>query len=395
MTAHPHAHPDQRLRDHPGPDENGPHNATQGAVSGPARRHARPGLAAVPAPPRTAWNAEELVGMDFPQQRWAVPGIISEGVTLLAGPPKVGKSWMGLGLGLDIAAGSPALGSLPVEPGPVLYLALEDTPRRLQTRIRTVLAGRPAPAGLTVSIACPPMPAGGDAQIAAWLDRNPAARLVVIDVFAKIRGNSPPGVAAYDADYAAMTRIKQVADHYGVAVLLVHHVRKAAAEDFLATVSGTNGLAGAADAVLVLERARAQADGVLHVTGRDIDETDYALSFDPTAGAWRVLDGPAQDYLLRDTRSLILRYLRDYPGHKPKQIADALRLDPNTVRQTCRRMVTDGQARSTPAGAYHPVPSDSGDTSDGRMAYTSSLLSQRHSTADEQHEPRIDNSEAE
>lgn len=395
MTPAPRPHPENGPGHHPNPHANGPEKPSQDAVSGPARRRGRQGLSAVPAPARTAWNAEELLGMDFPDTRWAVPGIISEGVTLLAGPPKVGKSWMGLALGLDIAAGRPALGTLPVEPGPVLYLALEDTPRRLQARIRTVLAGRPAPAGLTVSIACPPMPAGGDEQIAAWLERNPDARLVVIDVFAKVRGTAPPGVAAYDADYAAMGRIKRVADHYGVAVLLVHHVRKAAAEDFLATVSGTNGLAGAADAVLVLERARAQADGVLHVTGRDIDETDYALSFDPTAGAWRVLDGPASDYLMRDTRSLVLRYVREYPGHRPKQIADALRLDPTTVRQTCRRMVTDGQLRATPAGAYHPADGDSRDTSDAPPADTTSPLSQRHSTLDDQHDRRTVDPEAE
>ncbi|WP_261763881.1 AAA family ATPase, partial [Pseudonocardia asaccharolytica] len=99
--------------------------------------------------------------MTFPEPRWAVPGLVCEGVTLLAGPPKVGKSWLSLNLALDIAAGRPALGSIEVEPGPVLYLALEDTPRRLQSRMRTVLADRPAPEGLTLSIACEPMPAGG------------------------------------------------------------------------------------------------------------------------------------------------------------------------------------------------------------------------------------------
>jgi AAA domain-containing protein len=317
-------------------------------------------LDVVAAPPRTAWSAQELMSMDFPRPRWAVPGIVCEGVSLLAGPPKVGKSWMVLALGLDISAGHPALGSIATEAGPVLYLALEDTPRRLQARIRTVLADRPPPASLTLGITCPPIPHGGDAYLVDWLDAHPDARLVVIDVFAKVRGNPPPGMAAYDADYAAMTRIKRIADHYGVAVLLVHHVRKAAAEDFLATVSGTNGLAGAADAVLVLERARAQADGVLHVTGRDVDETDYALAFDPAAGAgaWRLLDGPAADYLMRDTRALILRHLRDYPGQRPKQIAEALCLDPATVRQTCRRMADDGQLHATPGGAYSPTPSD-------------------------------------
>ncbi|GAB3915830.1 hypothetical protein GCM10029964_127840 [Kibdelosporangium lantanae] len=82
-------------------------------------------LEAVPDRPRTTWNAAELMAVSFPEPTWAVPGIIAEGVTLLAGPPKVGKSWLSLGLGLSIAAGLPALGTVAVDPGPVLYLALE------------------------------------------------------------------------------------------------------------------------------------------------------------------------------------------------------------------------------------------------------------------------------
>lgn len=292
--------------------------------------------------------------MTFPEPKWAVPGIICEGLTLLASPPKVGKSWMALGLGLDIAAGRPAFGSIPVVSGPVLYLALEDTPRRLQSRMKLLLAdhGGKAPSGLTLGIACPPMSAGGDAHLVDWLDAHPGARLVVIDVLQKVRGNAPSGMTEYAADYAVITRIKQIADHYGVAIVVIHHVRKAASEDFLQTVSGTNGIAGAADALLVIERARSTADGVLHVTGRDVDETDYPLSFDPKAGAWRLLDGKAEDYLLRDTRSMVLRHLRDYPNQKPKDIAEALNLDPATIRQTCGRMAKDGQLHSGPNGTY-------------------------------------------
>jgi AAA domain len=378
---------------HLNPTPNGPQDGSQGRVRSRAPRGWPGGLEPVPEPPRTAWDAQELMRMSFPDPRWAIPGIVCEGVSLLAGPPKVGKSWLALNLALDIAAGTPALGSIDVDPGPVLYLALEDTARRLQSRMRTVLAGRDAPTGLTLSIACPPMPAGGDAHIADWLDRHPDARMVVIDVFAKVRGNPPAGVAAYDADYAAMSRIKRVADAYGVAVLLVHHVRKQASEDFLATVSGTHGLAGAADAVLVLERARAQADGVLHVTGRDVDETDYPLAFNATEGAWRVLDGPAADYQLRDGRALVMRFLRANPGSRPKAIAEALRLDPAAVRQTCRRMADDGQLRATPSGQYHPADqsaSDSGDAGDSTSPLPLSSLSLRHSTVPEQHEPDPD-----
>jgi hypothetical protein len=305
--------------------------------------------------PRTAWTADQLMAARFPEPKWAVPGILAEGVSLLAGPPKVGKSWLSLGLGLAVAAGGQAFDSIPVQGGPVLYLALEDTPRRLQTRMGKILGGQPAPAGLTLVTECPPFPQGGTEAIAGWLDRNPDARMVVIDVFAKMRGQAPQGVSAYDADYVSVGYAKRLADHYGIAVVLVHHVRKAGSEDFLTEVSGTNGIAGAADATLVLKRARGQADGILHVTGRDVDEAEYALSFHAASGAWHLLDGPVSDHTVGDTRAAILRHVRANPGAKPKDIAEALpQVDIETVRRTCSRMAADGQLTKDAGGRYYP-----------------------------------------
>ncbi|WP_406371087.1 AAA family ATPase [Streptomyces sp. NBC_01550] len=305
--------------------------------------------------PRTAWTADQLMATEFPEPKWAVPGILAEGVSLLAGPPKVGKSWLSLGLGLSVAAGGHAFDSVPVDGGPVLYLALEDTPRRLKTRMGKLLGGQKAPAGLTLVTECPPFPQGGSEAIAQWLERNPDARMVVIDVFAKMRGQAPQGVSAYDADYVSVGYAKRLADHYGIAVVLVHHVRKMASEDFLTEVSGTNGIAGAADATLVLKRARGQADGILHVTGRDVNESEYALQFQEASGAWHLLDGPASDHTIGDTRAAILRHVRANPGAKPKDIADALpQVDTDTVRRTCSRMATDGQLTKDGSGRYYP-----------------------------------------
>ncbi|MFJ8010219.1 AAA family ATPase [Streptomyces fagopyri] len=305
--------------------------------------------------PRTAWTADQLMAAEFPEPKWAVPGILAEGVSLLAGPPKVGKSWLSLGLGLSVAAGTHAFDSVPVKSGPVLYLALEDTPRRLQTRMGKLLGDQEAPAGLTLVTECPPFPQGGSEAIAGWLDRNPDARMVVIDVFAKMRGQSPQGVSAYDADYVAVGHAKRLADHYGIAVVLVHHVRKMASEDFLTEVSGTNGIAGAADATLVLKRARGQADGILHVTGRDVNEAEYALSFQEASGAWHLLDGPVTDHTVGDTRAAILKFVRANPGARPKDIADALpQSDTNTIRRTCSRMAADGQLAKDGSGRYYP-----------------------------------------
>jgi AAA domain len=306
-------------------------------------------------PPRTSWTAAELMATDFPEPRWAVPGIIPEGVTLFAGPPKAGKSWLMLGVGEAVATGGIALSSIKVERGEVLYLALEDTPRRLKARLATMLAGDPAPSTLTLATTCPPLPDGGEDRIAVWLDQHPGARLVVADVFARLRGATPPSMSAYDADYAAVVRAKTLADKYGVAFVLAHHVRKAGADDFLDTVSGTNGLAGAADAVLVLKRSRGAADAVLHLTGRDVEDAEHALRFTPAFGTWKLLEGPALDHTLGDTRAAILRYLREHQAARPKQLADALGIEHNTAKQTCRRMVEDGQLDTDGNGLYFPV----------------------------------------
>lgn len=341
-------------------------------------------LAPVPEPParKTRWTDAELMAVDFPEPRWAVPGLLCEGLNLLAGAPKLGKSWLSLGLGAAIANGEPALGAIDVERGPVLYCALEDTGRRLQRRRRQMLAhgGRPAPL-LTLETACPTMSHGGEGLLCEWLDANPHARLVIIDTFAKMRGSDPHGMSQYAADYYAAARFKALADHYNVPFLLIHHVRKQGADDFQDMVSGTNGLTGAVDATLVLKRSRGQADGVLHVTGRDVEEAEYAMSFDSTAGTWTKLDGPAGDYQLQDTRATILRFVREHPGMKPAQIAEALDLNPGTVRQTCKRMADKGQIHAAPGGTYHPPQASDSDTT-GELSH----LSLRHSTSLDQGE---------
>jgi excisionase family DNA binding protein len=223
-----------------------------------------------------------------------------------------------------------------------------------------ILGDQPAPSALTLATSCPLMGQGGDEAIAGWLDRNRDARMVVIDVFAKIRGAAPAGASAYEGDYAAVGAIKRLADNYGVPFVLVHHVRKMGSEDFLAEVSGTNGIAGAADATFVLKRARGQADGVLYVTGRDVDENENALSFDTATGAWSLLDGPADEHQTTDTRAAIFRHLRANPGTGPRAIAQATGLGEPNVKATCRRMLADGQLSADGKGRYsgagqHPI----------------------------------------
>jgi AAA domain len=316
---------------------------------------------------RHKWTADKLLAADFPEPRWAVPGLIPEGAALLVGAPKVGKSYLALGLGLAVAAGSRALGKIGVEPGQVLYLALEDGPRRLKGRLQMLLGEDQPPGALELWITCPKLDDGGKDRLDSWLEAHPDARLVVIDVLARMRKPASNGGSVYQADYEDMSHLKRLADKHGVAIVVVHHSRKAAAEDFVDAVSGTNGLAGAADTVLVLRRARGQADAVLYVTGRDVEEKSYALQ--RGAGAWELLDGTAADYTLGDTRAAILQYVRKHPRSMPKQIAVGLGCDHGLVRQTCKRMLDAGQLQVDNAGRY--TSCDISDTSDrGQAAST-------------------------
>jgi hypothetical protein len=286
-----------------------------------------------------------------------VPGILAEGVTLLGGAPKIGKSWLALGLAIAVASGGKALGSIKVDQGDVLYLALEDTGRRLQARLARLLSeSGDWPTGLTLAVECPALPEGGTEQITAWLSKRRDARLVIVDVFERIRGRGLSQQSAYSADYAAVKAAKAIADYFGVAMVLIHHVRKAASDDFTELISGTNGLAAAADTIAVLKRARGELDATLHVVGRDVEENEFAMKFAADLSAWQIL-GQADTFGLDETRRKILLCVRANEGATTKAIAEGTGLPYERVKKALQRMSSDQQLDTDGHGRYLiPVP---------------------------------------
>jgi hypothetical protein len=312
------------------------------------------------APLPTARTAADLLARDFPAPRYAVEGLLAEGVSVLAGRPKLGKSWLALALSVAVAAGGRALGSIPVERGPVLYLALEDGERRLQTRLRLVLRGEPAPPGWHYQTAWPTVDDGGVPALAAWLAAHPDCRLVVIDTLKRIRPRERVGASLYGQDYDALAPLADLAREHRVCILVVHHTRKAAADDMLDMVSGSTGLTAAADAVLVLQRARGQADATLAVTGRDIEERELALQRDSLTMGWTLM-GDAADYRLSNERRAILDVLRA-AGRMltPREAADALGKGDQygAVKKLMWTMAMDGTLRSD--GGRYGLPDRDG-----------------------------------
>jgi hypothetical protein len=308
---------------------------------------------------RTGWTAAELLDEDFADPRFAVDGLFPEGLAFMAGAPKLGKSWMALGLGVAIASGGRAFGTVPVVGGDVLYLALEDSPRRLQSRLRTLLGNEAPPERLYLETEWPRLDEGGTEKLGGWLSGHPDARVVLIDVWPRIRPRSIKRSAdQYTVDYDAAAMLQVLATVHGIAVVVLYHTRKAEAEDFVETVQGTLGTAGAADTVIVVKRSRGQADAALHITGRDVEERELALRFAPEAGTWALL-GDASEYTLGETRKEILDAVRAHGQLTPKQTAELTSVNYENAKKTMQRMFDDGQLDAA-GGRYFvrtPIPS--------------------------------------
>lgn len=293
--------------------------------------------------------ASDLQGKDFPPIKWAIPGILPEGLTLLAGRPKQGKSWLAFSIGLGIALGGRALGKIQVEAGSVLYLALEDRERRLQERMNLLLQQDKAPERLHLSVEWPRFDDGGLQEIDAWIKSRKDARLVIVDTLAWVKPPSRKGANQYEEDSKAVRMIKDLADRHAVAVLVVHHTRKAASEDPVDQISGTLGIAGAADGWLILQRKRGSDSAFLHVDGRDISESqELALQWHQESAAWTLL-GNADEIRLSNAQKEIVEILRanDNLPMTPGALCKALQeenpdLTPNAVKMRLRKMADEG-----------------------------------------------------
>lgn len=291
-------------------------------------------------------TCSELYAMTFKDPKWAIPGILPEGVTLLAGKPKMGKSWMALSLGIAVSLGGNALSYTSVSKGEVLYLALEDNLRRLKKRMEILLHGEPGSARLHLATEWPRIGDGGLRELRTWLESHPEARLVIIDTLARLK---PPRRQrdAYDADYSIGKVLKTLADEFSVAIMVVHHLRKMVSDDdVMDQISGTLGLTGGTDGAIVLDRKRGERDAVLHVTGRDIEEElSLALHWEQESATWAVTGNAIK--ASTDERQIVINLLRDGEAWSPEMIAKETGDRLNTVQKLLKRMHNDGEISRT------------------------------------------------
>ena len=239
-------------------------------------------------PPLTLMSAEDLLKKELTPLEYLVEGILPEGLGVIAGAPKVGKSWLVYQAAVEVANGGDFLGR-PCECRDVLYYTLEDGERRLQERLTEIKGRRHLDLSrLSLCYTAPRIGDGLEEDITGWLEERPGG-LVIIDVLAMVRPKSSGKGSAYDEDYSVIGPLHEVTRlHPVAAIIVVTHDRKAGSDDWMTTVTGTRGIVGAADWVWVVKRGREKPEGVVHLTGRDVRDMHIDATFLDGQGPWGV-----------------------------------------------------------------------------------------------------------
>ena len=232
-------------------------------------------------------TAEDLQNRTYEPTPFLVDELIPEGLHILAGAPKIGKSWLALWLCLCVAQGLP-LWNFAVAQGDVLYLSLEDSFQRIQTRLFDLTED--APPTLHFAIMADTLKHGLEQQIEQFLTEHPDTKLVVIDTLQRVRSTGNDS-NLYANDYQDIGLLKQLADKRHIAILLIHHLRKLHDDDPMNMISGSTGLSGAADSTFVLQKNSRLANiASLHCTGRDIADRTLKLEFGEEDHVWKLLE---------------------------------------------------------------------------------------------------------
>ena len=212
-------------------------------------------------------NLEELFDEVYRDKPAIVENLIYPGTYILAGAPKVGKSFFVAQLAYHIATGQ-KLWDYEVKQSTVLYLALEDDHRRLQKRMCRMF-GVEGTANLHFAVTSRKLGEGLEDQLEEFIDKHPNTRIIIIDTLQKIRqgGND---TYSYANDYECVGNLKKFADQKEICLLIVHHTRKQQASDKFDMISGTTGILGCADGAFILQKEkRTDSTATLDIVGRD------------------------------------------------------------------------------------------------------------------------------
>lgn len=308
------------------------------------------------------FTARDLQKMKLKPPSWIVDGILPEGTTLLVAKPKIGKTMFAQNIAVALALGTQAFNTIPVSRGRVLFLALEGSKAGIQKRLNLMLNGRPAPEELVIVREFPHLSPDGESVLRDYIASYPDTKLIVVDTLARVRTPGNPRRSVYDLDYAALQPLAQIYVDTGVSILVIHHANKrdSALADPMDLVSGSTGLTGAVDNVLLMNRSQTAIYGgndiTLHVMAREVEGDEIDFQFQPSRAMW-IPQGGTVPLAKTPERQTIMDAIRAAGKPLgPSEIAVRTGMKDGNVRYLMRQMLDAGDVIQPSYGTYDLPP---------------------------------------
>jgi RecA-family ATPase len=293
-------------------------------------------------------TAGEVLRTEWPEPVWIVPEMLPSGMGFLHGKPKSGKSWLMLQVACAKATGGRVFDKK-IDPGPVLYFALEGHPRRLKSRARRQMWPGDTAIDFVMYEAFTQefgdLIEGGADRI-AYLIETRGYQLVVVDTFSKAIGMHMKSSDSNDA--GAITRalagLQSVAQTKNACVMFIDHQAKSTNQengDAIGDVYGSVAKAGVSDVMWGLYRERGKMGATLNVTGRDIDEATLLLNFDKEFGQWNY-DGDGAGLRMTQRREEIINAVTILKKAMLQTISDYVRQPKNHTLERLQDLVSSG-----------------------------------------------------
>lgn len=298
------------------------------------------------------YTAAELMKLEFPPPQWLIEGLLPEGLTVLSGAPKIGKSWLSLQIALSITAGNSLFGRAPNSEKSVLLLALEDNERRLQERI--------SKCGLTPSenFCLTTKWEDGLPRLKQFLLDNPAIKLCIIDTLAVfLPSQDTRGRNAYDADVTRMRELHNLGRDTGTSLLMIHHDKQGEDADWASKMNGSSGVIGTADTLIRLSvQKRGSKQAKLQVTGRDVEDLELNLKLDEVTMCWQI-DKEQDNRQLTALQSNVLKLVPKAPKTiQSREIAGQLGKEQSQISVILKKLNYRGYIISPAYGEYSLCP---------------------------------------
>lgn len=268
-------------------------------------------------------RADEIVSEKPEDVKFLVSDLITQGLNILASPPKCGKSTFAFQIAMSVSQGKNVFSYTNKnkvnqfhceKPCDVLLISLEENDTKFNSRYHQ-LGITEVPSNIFFASKWPKLNNAdqGLEKLTAYLENNKKTKFVIVDTYMRFLEGSSKQISSYAKEYAILSEIKETATNNDVAFLFLHHTVKQRKDDWLASLYGSQALAGVADTILFIQRERGSINASLHTTGRDIEDQVYGLRFDKSTALWKY-EGKSATLLLSPAQREIYEELYDANG---------------------------------------------------------------------------------